>query len=293
VRRTARRTANQFQIEVTANGVVQPALITGIAANATSRIVTGLTNGTTYTFKVRAVNQVGLLGEFSAASNAVVPSNPGPEVTTSNPLSGATGVGVGANLTVTFSQVVTGISGNSVILRNPAGTALGSGLAFNAVTRVLTVNPNVNLLPGTTYTLTLLGTLPGGGAGIRNAAGLRLANTVITFTTALDTTAPTAVINPVNGATGINPNVSPTITFNERVLGVSGTTVVLRNSVTGTQIAAVVTINAGGTVATLNPTANLARNTEYQLTVTGGTTAIRDTAGNALAGPIVTTFRTR
>jgi hypothetical protein len=156
------------------------------------------------------------------------------------------------------------------------------------------VDPAANLVPGTTYTLNLLGTLPGGGAGIRNAAGLRLANTAITFTTLADTTAPTVTgVNPRNGATRVNPNTNVAVTFSERVLGVSTATVVLRNTVTGVAVTAVVTLNGTGTVATLNPSANLARNTLYEVTVSGGATAIRDSAGNALAGAITSGFRTR
>ncbi len=49
--------------------------ITGIASGATSRVVTGLTNGVSYTFRVRAVNADGT-GPLSAASNAVTPVAP-------------------------------------------------------------------------------------------------------------------------------------------------------------------------------------------------------------------------
>jgi len=49
--------------------------ITGVAATATSRVVTGLTNGTPYTFTVKAVNAAGTSPE-SARSNVVTPNGP-------------------------------------------------------------------------------------------------------------------------------------------------------------------------------------------------------------------------
>jgi predicted phage tail protein len=49
--------------------------VTGIGATATTRTITGLTNGTAYTFQVRAVNAIGT-GPLSTASNEVTPKGP-------------------------------------------------------------------------------------------------------------------------------------------------------------------------------------------------------------------------
>ncbi|MGO4258633.1 peroxidase family protein [Marmoricola sp. RAF53] len=288
---------NQFQIEVLVGGVVQRT-VTGIAANQRSAVVNGLTNGTTYTFRVIAVNQVGISSPPSAQSNAVTPNNPAPEVISSTPANGATGVSLTNDLTVTFDEPVTGISGTSVILRNPAGATVASALTFNNATRTLTINPNANLAAGTTYTLTLLGTLPNGTAGIRNAANLRLANTTITFTTLADTTAPTITsINPANGSTGVARNTTVVITFSEPVQAASTNNVQLRfPGLLGipTLVAGTVTLNAAGTQATFRPTLNLGANVLYTLTVTGGTNQIRDLANNPLSPTTTTsTFRTR
>lgn len=287
---------NQFQIQVLVGGVVQRT-VTGIAANQRSAVVNGLTNGTTYTFRVVAVNTVGLSSPPSAQSNAVTPNNPAPEVIASNPANGATGVPVANDLTVTFDEPVTGISATSVVLRTAAGATVASALSFNATTRVLTVNPNANLANGTTYNLTLLGTLPNGTAGIRNAANLRLANTTITFTTVADTTRPTIVsITPANGATGVARNTSVVITFSEPVQGVNTTTVQLRRTLLGipTLVLGSVTLNAAGTQATFTPSLGLAATTLYTLTVTGGTGQIRDLANNPLNPTTTTsTFTTR
>jgi hypothetical protein len=54
----------------------------------------------------------------------------------------------------------------------------------------------------------------------------------------------------------------------------------------------VLVVNAAGTRVTLNPNANLARNTTYRLTLSGGGSGIRDMAGNALV-TLTTHFRTR
>ncbi len=51
-----------------------------VAAPATSKTITGLTNGTAYTFTVAAVNSIGT-GPESAASNAVTPTAPPPSTT--------------------------------------------------------------------------------------------------------------------------------------------------------------------------------------------------------------------
>ncbi|HET6240654.1 MAG TPA: Ig-like domain-containing protein, partial [Arthrobacter sp.] len=67
---------------------------------------------------------------------------------------------------------------------------------------------------------------------------------------------------------------------------VSGTTFTLRTAPatgTGTAVAGAVTYNATTRVATLNPAANLAADTRYTATLTGGAAAIRDAAGNTLA----------
>jgi Ca2+-binding RTX toxin-like protein len=62
--------------DILANPVVGAAtLITGVSRTATSRIVSGLTPNVSYTFQVRVVNAAGS-GDWSAASNAVVPTVP-------------------------------------------------------------------------------------------------------------------------------------------------------------------------------------------------------------------------
>ena len=113
-----------------------------------------------------------------------------------------------------------------------------------------------------------------------------------TFTTAAgDTTAPTVTARtPSNNATGVRRAANITATFSEPVSGVSRTTVILRNA-SGNTVSALVSYNATTRVVTIDPDSTLSSSTQYTVTLTGGASAIRDTAGNAL-GAVPWTFRT-
>ena len=203
-------------------------------------------------------------------------TGPAPTVTARSAAANATGVNAAADVAATFSEGVTGVSGTTFTLRNAAGTAVAGTVAYNATTRVATLNPTANLVADARYTATLTG----GATAIRDAGGNPLATTTWTFTVgpAPTVTARSAAAN----ATGVSQAADVTATFSEAVTGVSGTTFLLRNAA-GTAVAATVTYNATTRVATLNPTANLAADTRYTAILTGGATAIRDAGGNTLA----------
>lgn len=108
-----------------------------------------------------------------------------------------------------------------------------------------------------------------------------------------DLTQPTVVKRkPKPGATGVGPAANATARFSEAVTGVGSATFALTNIETGANVAAVVSRKGHTNTWVLNPSGTLDRRTRYTATLIGGSTAIRDLAGN----PLVTTtwsFTTR
>ncbi|MDO8733697.1 MAG: ice-binding family protein [Elusimicrobiota bacterium] len=97
--------------------------------------------------------------------------------------------------------------------------------------------------------------------------------------TAADTTAPTVSSTiPADAATGIAVNANITATFSEAMSTATITTATFTLKQGATLVPCVVTY--AGTVATLNPSGNLAGSTLYTANITIG---VKDLAGNALA----------
>ena len=106
-----------------------------------------------------------------------------------------------------------------------------------------------------------------------------------------DTAAPAiASRNPGAGSSGISPATSVTVTFNERMDAstVTGTTFTLAAG--GTPVAGSVT--GSGIIYMFTPSAALVDSTTYTATITGGSSGVKDLAGNALAADNTWTFTT-
>ncbi|GAB3861833.1 hypothetical protein GCM10028801_26400 [Nocardioides maradonensis] len=259
--------ATSFDIQVLSGGVQQGALRTAPSTD-TSAHITGLTNGTTYTFKVRAVGSFGT-SPYSAESNAVTPHSTVPGA----PTIGTATAGVNSasvTWTAPASDGGSPITGYTIQAINGSNVVVGTASAGPGATSATVTG----LAAGTSVRLQVFAS-NANGAGPTSAPS----NAV---TVLADTTPPTVTARaPANGAINVPLTSTVTATFSEPVTGVSGTTFTLRRTVTGAAIPATVTMT--GNTATLTPNAPLPPNTQLTATLTGGATAIRDLAGNPLA----------
>ncbi|ALV42451.1 heme peroxidase [Pseudarthrobacter sulfonivorans] len=161
-----------FEVVVNTGGAAVQT-VTGIAASATSATVTGLTNGTSYTLQVRAVNQFGA-GPLSAESNAITPAASVPGTPT-----GVTATAGVASATVTWTAPANDggspITGSQIEVRTGTTVVTTVSFADAATSQVVT-----GLANGTAYTFvvravnaagTSLGSAPSSAVTTPNTAG--------------------------------------------------------------------------------------------------------------------------
>ena len=151
-------------------------------ASASPATVTGLTNGTSYTFTVVATNSLGN-SVASAATKAVIP------ITTADSPTNVTGVGANASARISWTASA---SNGSAITRYTVTSSPGgiTALTANGTTTTATV---VGLTNGTSYTFTVVAT---NGAGSSAASAPSASVTPITIPGA-----PTALlVTPQTGA---------------------------------------------------------------------------------------------
>jgi hypothetical protein len=209
-----------------------------------------------------------------------------PTVTTTSPAANATGVAIGTStartpVTATFSEPVQGYSASTFTLRAAGATGnVAAAVTYDVATRIATLTPSAPLAANTRYTATVTG----GTTAVRDAANNPLATVTWAFTTAAaaDRTAPTVTTrSPGSGSTGVSRTGNITVTFSEAVTGVSSATFTLKNS-SGSTITASVSRNGTSNQWILNPSPTLSSRVRYTVTVTGGTSGIKDAAGNPL-----------
>lgn len=262
----APHTAGAAAVLLSQNPALAPAdVAAALVANATSGVIAGASAGTP--------NRLLYTG---ATAPAPAPA-PAPAVTSVSPAAKATAVAAGTNVTATFSTAVQGVNAGTFVLRNAAGNSIAATVTYNATTLTATLDPAASLAPDASYTAILTG----GASAIRDAAGTPLASTSWTFTTG---PAPTVTsYSPGSNALLVRRSSSISATFSEAVQGVNTTTFTLKNPATGAVVAATAYRNGTTNQWILDPQETLAAKTRYTVTLTGGTSGIRDLAGNPLA----------
>ena len=216
-----------------------------------------------------------------------------PLVINTNPTYGASGVPVTKSITATFNEQVlaSSVSTFTFIVKNSAGISIPGTVSLSQGDTVATFAPSSSLAFSTSYTATI----KGGSTGVKDLAGnARTSDKVWPFTTAADTSPPLVInTDPAYGASGVPVTKSITATFNEQVLAssVSTFTFIVKNSA-GTSIPGTVSLSQGDTVATFAPSSSLAFSTSYTATIKGGSTGVKDLAGNARTSDKVWPFTT-
>ncbi len=177
------------------------------------------------------------------------------------------------------------ITGSTFTLTPQGGSAVAATVTYNA--GVATLTPTAPLANGTVYTATIT-------TGVTSSGGSALAsNYTWSFTTAAVAPPPApavTAVTPLSSSTTAAINTTLTATFNQAMM--SSTITALTFTLTGpgnTSVQGTVSYNAGTSVATFTPAANLAYNTAYTATITTGATS---SAGTALAANYTWTFTT-
>lgn len=196
-------------------GVAQTAQVVTGAPPATTATVSGLTNGTAYTFRVTAANAVGS-GTQSNASSTVTPSGP--------PGAPTNVTGVAGNQAVYVSWIAPASTGGSAITnytvtRSVNGVSQGTTSAGTAT--AVTISGLTN---GTTYTFTVTATNARGASPASAAsAGIRPFAMFVQGLGVRGTTVSTLTATPASNLTAGNRLVV--------MVGVKGTTTTTAQSV--------------------------------------------------------------
>lgn len=194
-----------------------------------------------------------------------------PQVTSTNPVSNATGIALNTEIAAIFSVTMDASTSDKLTVKQ--GTTPVAGTSVYGGTTV-TFTPASDLLPNVLYTATISKTA-------ENETGKSMVNDYTwSFTTgaAPDITKPTvALTSPANLETGVTLNHAIVVTFSEEMDAstINPLTYIVKQN--ATIIAGVIT--STGTTATFTPSAALDASKIYTVTITTGA---KDKAGNAL-----------
>lgn len=213
------------------------------------------------------------------------PDETPPEIIDRTPLPGATGVGIGQAVTVTFSEPMDYGSVASAFSWKGPGDVDVSYYMYTTEPHIYVFSPEYPLDNNTTYTVAFA------ASTARDYAGNYLAATSWSYTTTnvVDVTPPMVVsTSPADEATNVSVYTALQIEFSEAIDPNSlGEGSILMTPEPGDGI---VTWINGGTTLNFEPNDPLLDDTAYTLIIIEG--AVRDLAGNPLSGNYQMTFTT-
>ncbi len=160
-----------------------------------------------------------------------VPDTERPTVVAVTPLDGATGVAVGGNVTVTFSEPMdpATVTGSTLgLVRTADAVAVAAAVTYDGATKTATLNPTGDLASTTGYTATVT-------TGVSDVAGNTLeADHTWSFTTA----APSTGVRRETSATVVNTTATNTVAITKPAGTVAGDVLVACLALNGSTVAA-------------------------------------------------------
>ena len=232
-----------------------------------------------------------LQANYTWSFTTMAADNTPPTITGVSPVNGATSVAVNTTVSAIFSEAMNTatISTSTFELRN--GSALiAATVNYNVTTRTATLIPSSSLASTTVYTATV----KGGLTGVKDVAGNAMVNNYTWSFTTADVAPPVILsVSPTNGATGISVSTTASAVFNEAMNAstIGTATFELRNS-SNTLIPATVSYNVTTKTVTLTPSSLLAPANVYTATIKGGSSGVKDAAGNAMVNNYIWSFTT-
>lgn len=250
---------------------------------------------TTYKYTVSANCTSGVLSDpspESAAATVVTADLTGPRIVLISPFANQTQVSPAANVEVTFNEAMdpTTINNTTFSLKvTSSGANIPGTVTYIPASLIARFTPTSAMPSGANITATVT-------AGMKDVAGNALQITpgspgIWSFTIRDDVPPTVAAVSPPSGAVGVAANTAVAITFSEPMdaTTITGTTITLKVTSSGSAVAGTVTYNSATRVATFTPSSALSVPVNYTVTVTTG---VKDVAGNPMAAAFTSTFTT-
>jgi hypothetical protein len=214
----------------------------------------------------------------------------GPSVTQVSPPSGQTSVPINAPVDILFSEPISAASTGGVTLKQ-GGSVIPTTTSLYDGDQGIQLVPLVPLAASTAYTINVTGVLD-----VTGNSQSAFSSVSFTTGTGTDLTRPTVVsTNPTNGETNVPDNTTCQVVFSEPMdpayFDPNNSFTLRAVANPNVPIAATITFSANYTTATLQPSSNLAPDTEYYFEY-GYQAPLYDLGGNQFSGGTFITFTT-